>query len=71
MKKTILASILVTGLSASAAEYRYAESHVHGINNVKMILSNNYLHVTYKMPIIQLENEKHHEKHKDGFFCFF
>ena len=74
MKKAILTSLFIASLSANASEHRHAESHVHGINNVNMILNNNLLHVTYEMPIVQLahdnHDEDHYEEHENVFFAF-
>jgi len=74
MKKAILISTLMASLSINASEYRHADAHVHGINNVNMILNNNQLHVTYEMPIVQLAHDDHddeyHDEHEGGFFAF-
>ena len=76
MKKAILVSTLIASLSVSASEseHRHAESHVHGINNVNMILNNDQLQVTYEMPIVQLahddHDDEHHDEHENGFFAF-
>lgn len=70
MKKTILTSLFIASLSVNASEHRHAESHVHGINNVNMVLNNDLLHLTYEMPIVQLAHEDHHEEHENGFFVF-
>ena len=77
MQKVILTSLFITSLSVNAAEHRHAESHVHGINNVNMVLNNDQLHVTYEMPIVQLVHEEHdehddehNEQHEEGFFAF-
>ncbi len=72
--KTIIVTFLlsIASVSINAEEQRHASAHVHGLNNVEVLLSNNQLNVTYKMPIVQLNtvHDNHEEHHGDGLFAF-
>ena len=73
MKKIIVPFLLsIASVSINAEEQRHASAHVHGLNNVEVLLSNNQLNVTYKMPIVQLNtaHDDHEEHHEDGLFAF-
>ncbi|MDC9726529.1 MAG: DUF2796 domain-containing protein [Candidatus Thioglobus sp.] len=73
MKKIIVTFLLsIASVSINAEEQRHASAHVHGLNNVEVLLSNNQLNVTYKMPIVQLNatHDDHEEHHEDGLFAF-
>jgi hypothetical protein len=67
MKKSILASLLIAiSVSVDANETRHASAHLHGLNNVEMLLSQNQLNVMYQMPIVQINAEHDHDNHEEG-----
>ena len=79
MKKLIIGTLIIaTSIATHAQEKRHAGAHVHGLNKVKMILSQNQLSVIYQMPMVQLsaeagdDNHNHHDdEHKgEGVFAF-
>ena len=73
MKKIIITSLLlISSISINAEEQRHSSAHVHGLNNVEMLLNKGQLSITYKMPIVQLNitHDAHEEHHEDGLFAF-
>jgi len=44
------------------AENRHAGAHVHGVNHVKLVLSDSSLQISYEFPVVQLA--KHDEQAK-------
>ena len=69
MFKLSFLSLLLVSSFASAEEARRANAHVHGLNNLSMVISQNQVAITYEMPIVQLfdEHDEHdeHEGHDD------
>ena len=75
MFKLSFLSLLLVSSFASAEEARRANAHVHGLNNLSMVISQNQVAITYEMPIVQLfddhdEHDDHddhdeHDEHKD------
>ncbi len=69
MFKLSFLSLLLVSSFASAEEARRADAHVHGLNNLSMVISQNQVAISYEMPIVQLfdEHEGHegHEGHDD------
>ena len=63
MFKLSFLSLLLVSSFASAEEARRANAHVHGLNNLSMVISQNQVAITYEMPIVQLFDE--HDDHKD------
>ena len=61
-KLSFLSLLLVTSF-ASAEEARRANAHVHGLNNLSMVISQNQVAISYEMPIVQLLDE--HDDHDD------
>ena len=57
MLKLSFISLLFISSLANAEETRHANVHVHGLNNLTMVLSQNQIAITYEMPIIQLYEE--------------
>ena len=55
-KLSFLSLLLVTSF-ASAEEARRANAHVHGLNNLSMVISQNQVAISYEMPIVQLLDE--------------
>ena len=43
------------------AENRHAGAHVHGVNHVKLVLSDSSLQISYEFPVVQLAK---HDEHK-------
>ena len=43
------------------AENRHAGAHVHGVNHVKLVLSDSSLQISYEFPVVQLSK---HDEHK-------
>ena len=59
-------SLLLVSSFASAEEARRANAHVHGLNNLSMVISQNQVAVNYEMPIVQLfDDHDEHEGHDD------
>ena len=54
MIKLSFLSLLLVSSFASAEEARRANAHVHGLNNLSMVISQNQVAVNYEMPIVQL-----------------
>jgi len=54
MFKLSFLSLLLVSSFASAEEARRANAHVHGLNNLSMVISQNQVAITYEMPIVQL-----------------
>lgn len=63
MLKYSFISLLFISSLVNAEETRHASVHVHGLNNLTMVLSQNQIAITYEMPIIQLYEE--HEEHEE------
>ncbi len=63
MFKLSFLSLLLVSSFASAEEARRANAHVHGLNNLSMVISQNQVAISYEMPIVQLLDE--HEGHDD------
>ena len=61
-KLSFLSLLLVTSF-ASAEEARRANAHVHGLNNLSMVISQNQVAISYEMPIVQLLDD--HDEHDD------
>jgi len=60
-------SLLLVSSFASAEEARRANAHVHGLNNLSMVISQNQVAVNYEMPIVQLfddHDEHDHDEHE-------
>ena len=65
--------LLLVSTFSFAEETRHANAHVHGLNNVTMILSQKEVAISYEMPIAQLyeehddhvEHDDDHDKHDD------
>ena len=58
--------LLLVSTFSFAEETRHANTHVHGLNNLTMVLSQNQIAITYEMPIIQLyEEHEEHEEHEE------
>ncbi len=77
MKKYLASALLIiASLSIHAEETRHADAHVHGLNHMQLILSQEHLSVTYEMPMVQLNTEgheahdDHHESEEHGVFAF-
>ena len=60
MLKLSFISLLFIFSLAKAEETRHSSAHVHGLNNLTMVLSQNQIAIAYEMPIIQL-----HEEHEE------
>lgn len=66
MLKLSFISLLFISSLVNAEETRHANAHVHGLNNLTMVLSQNQIAITYEMPIIQLyEEHEEHEEHEE------
>ena len=63
MFKLSFLSLLLVSSFASAEEARRANAHVHGLNNLSMVISQNQVAITYEMPIVQLFDE--HDEHDE------
>ena len=63
MFKLSFLSLLLVSSFASAEEARRANAHVHGLNNLSMVISQNQVAITYEMPIVQLLDE--HDEHDE------
>ena len=63
MFKLSFLSLLLVSSFASAEEARRANAHVHGLNNLSMVISQNQVAITYEMPIVQLFDD--HDEHDD------
>jgi len=48
------------------AENRHAGAHVHGVNHVKLVLSDSSLQISYEFPVVQLakHDEHKHDEHE-------
>ena len=57
MFKLSFLSLLLVSSFASAEEARRANAHVHGLNNLSMVISQNQVAISYEMPIDQLFDE--------------
>ena len=69
MLKLSFLSLLLVSSFASAEEARRANAHVHGLNNLSMVISQNQVAISYEMPIVQLldDHDEHdeHDEHED------
>ncbi|MBT68087.1 MAG: hypothetical protein CMO25_01635 [Thiotrichales bacterium] len=69
MFKLSFLSLLLVSSFASAEEARRADAHVHGLNNLSMVISQNQVAISYEMPIVQLfdehDNHDEHEGHDE------
>ena len=66
MFKLSFLSLLLVSSFASAEEARRANAHVHGLNNLSMVISQNQVAITYEMPIVQLFDEHvEHDEHDE------
>ena len=66
MSKLKFIILLLVSSYTFAEETRHANAHVHGLNNVTMILSQKEVAISYKMPIAQLYDDEHDDdKHDD------
>ena len=66
MFKLSFLSLLLISSYASAEEARRANAHVHGLNNLSMVISQNQVAISYEMPIVQLlDDHDEHEGHDD------
>jgi len=63
MFKLSFLSLLLVSSFASAEEARRANAHVHGLNNLSMVISQNQVAISYEMPIVQLLDE--HDEHDE------
>ena len=63
MLKLSFLSLLLVSSFASAEEARRANAHVHGLNNLSMVISQNQVAISYEMPIVQLLDD--HDEHDD------
>ena len=63
MFKLSFLSLLLVSSFASAEEARRADAHVHGLNNLSMVISQNQVAISYEMPIVQLFDE--HDEHDE------
>ena len=68
MLRIIFISLLFISSLSHAEETRQADAHVHGLNNLTMVLSQNQIAMTYEMPIIQLYDE--HDEHDEALKVF-
>ena len=66
MLKYSFISLLFISSFVNAEETRLANAHVHGLNNLSMVISQNQIAITYEMPIIQMFDEHdEHDKHDE------
>ncbi|MAJ75789.1 MAG: hypothetical protein CBD78_02275, partial [Candidatus Thioglobus sp. TMED218] len=66
MLKLSFLSLLLVSSFASAEEARRANAHVHGLNNLSMVISQNQAAISYEMPIVQLlDDHDEHDEHDD------
>ena len=66
MFKLSFLSLLLISSYASAEEARRANAHVHGLNNLSMVISQNQVAISYEMPIVQLlDDHNEHNEHDD------
>jgi hypothetical protein len=70
MSKLKFFILLLVSSYTFAEETRHANAHVHGLNNVTMILSQKEVAISYEMPIAQLYDDEHddhddHDEHDD------
>ena len=66
MLKLSFLSLLLVSSFASAEEARRANAHVHGLNNLSMVISQNQVAISYEMPIVQLlDDHDEHDEHDD------
>jgi hypothetical protein len=67
MSKLKFIILLLVSSYTFAEETRHANAHVHGLNNVTMILSQKEVAISYEMPIAQLYDDEHddHDDHDE------
>lgn len=67
MSKLKFFILLLVSSYTFAEETRHANAHVHGLNNVTMILSQKEVAISYEMPIAQLYDDEHddHDEHDE------
>ena len=66
MFKLSFLSLLLVSSFASAEEARRANAHVHGLNNLSMVISQNQVAISYEMPIVQLlDDHDEHDEHDE------
>ena len=67
MSKLKFIILLLVSSYTFAEETRHANAHVHGLNNVTMILSQKEVAISYEMPIAQLYDDEvdDHDEHDD------
>ena len=65
MSKLKFFILLLVSSYTFAEETRHANAHVHGLNNVTMILSQKEVAISYEMPIAQLYDDDHDEHDDD------
>ena len=65
MSKLKFIILLLVSSYTFAEETRHANAHVHGLNNVTMILSQKEVAISYEMPIAQLYDDEHDDEHDD------
>ena len=67
MSKLKFFILLLVSSYTFAEETRHANAHVHGLNNVTMILSQKEVAISYEMPIAQLYDDDHddHDEHDE------
>lgn len=65
MSKLKFFILLLVSSYTFAEETRHANAHVHGLNNVTMILSQKEVAISYEMPIAQLYDDDKHDEHDD------
>ncbi len=63
MLKLSFISLLFISSFVNAEETRLANAHVHGLNNLSMVIIQNQIAITYEMPIIQIFDE--HDEHDE------
>ena len=74
MLKISFISLLFISSFVNAEETRLANAHVHGLNNLSMVISQNQIAITYEMPIIQMfdehdEHDEHEEESHNEFYA--
>ena len=66
MSKLKFIILLLVSSYTFAEETRHANAHVHGLNNVTMILSQKEVAISYEMPIAQLYDDDHDDHDDDN-----
>lgn len=69
MRHHVYSVVLATALGSihavAASDVRHAGAHVHGINQVQMVLEGNTLQIVYQMVAGQLDHQSMHQVHGD------